>query len=88
VLRGEAYLAGDAPTDAVPEFRKFLARRALSPFSFYYPLAELGLARALAAQHDTAGARPAYQDFFAMWKGADPDMPVLKQAKAEYAKLR
>ncbi|HKW67655.1 MAG TPA: hypothetical protein VJP04_10240, partial [Terriglobales bacterium] len=88
VLRGEAYLASGDAANAVTEFRKFLARRVDAPFSFYYPLAQLGLARALTAQHDVAGARTAYQDLFAMWKDADPDLPVLKQAKAEYAKLQ
>jgi hypothetical protein len=65
-----------------------LARGGLWPLNFYYPLAQLALARALAAQHDTAGARTAYQDFFASWKDADPDIPILKAAKAEYAKLQ
>jgi predicted negative regulator of RcsB-dependent stress response len=88
VLRGQAYLANGDLGNAVQEFRKFLARRAVWPFSFYHPLAQLGLARALAAQHDTAGARTAYQDFFAIWKDADPDIPILRQAKAEYAKLQ
>jgi len=53
----------------------------------HYPLAQLGLARAYAAQHDSANARTAYQDFFALWKDADPDIPPLKEAKADYAKL-
>jgi serine/threonine protein kinase/tetratricopeptide (TPR) repeat protein len=88
VLRGRAYLASGDASNAVPEFRKFLARRAVAPFSLYYPLAQLGLARALAAEHDTATARTAYQDFFASWKDADPDTPILKEAKAEYAKLQ
>jgi hypothetical protein len=88
VLRGEAYLASGDAGNAATEFRKYLARRALAPFSTYYPLAQPGLARALTAQHDVAGARTAYQDLFAMWKDADPDLPVLKQAKAEYAKLQ
>ncbi len=88
VLRGQAYLASSDAANAASEFRKFLNRRALAPFSIYYPLAQLGLARALAAQHDAAGARTAYQDLLAMWKNADPDLPVLKQAKAEYAKLQ
>jgi hypothetical protein len=51
-------------------------------------LAQLGLARAYALQGDKAKSRIAYQDFFALWKGADPDIPVLKAAKAEYAKLK
>ena len=51
-------------------------------------LAHLGLARAYALQGDTAKARAAYQDFLTLWKDADPDIPVLKEAKAEYAKLQ
>jgi hypothetical protein len=54
----------------------------------YFPLARLGLARAYALQGDAAKARTSYQDFFALWKDADPDVPILKQAKAEYAKLQ
>jgi len=88
LLRGEAYIASGQAGDAVLEFRKILARRSMSVGSVAYPLAQLGLARALAAQHDTANARTAYQDFFALWKGADPDIPVLIEAKAEYAKLQ
>ena len=51
-------------------------------------LAPLGLARAYALQGDTAKARPAYQEFLTLWKDADPGIPILKQAKAEYAKLQ
>ncbi len=53
-----------------------------------HPLAQVGLARAYALQGDTAKARTAYQDFFALWKNADPDIPILIEAKAEYAKLK
>jgi hypothetical protein len=53
-----------------------------------YPLSRLGLARAKALAGDAAGARTAYQDFLAAWKDADPDLPILKEAKAEYAKLQ
>ncbi|HKD00938.1 MAG TPA: protein kinase [Terriglobales bacterium] len=88
VLRGQAYLANSDAVNAALEFRKLLARRAVLPFSFYYPLAQLGLARALAAQQDTASARKSYQDFFAMWKDADPDLPILKEAKTGYARLQ
>jgi eukaryotic-like serine/threonine-protein kinase len=88
VLRGEAYLASGQPANAVPEFQKYLSRRVASAFSIYYPVAQLGLARAFAAQHDSSNARTAYQDFFALWKEADPDIPILKEAKAEYAKLQ
>jgi hypothetical protein len=51
-------------------------------------MSQLGLARALAMAGDTSGARSAYQDLFAVWKDADPELPLLKQAKAEYAKLQ
>jgi hypothetical protein len=64
-----------------------LDRRGVYPFNVTYPLAALGLARARVLAGDTAAARTAYQNFFAMWKDADPDVPVLFQAKAEYAKL-
>ena len=87
-LRGQAELAAGNAGDAAQEFRKVLARRALKPFSLYYPISQLDLARALAAQHDSANARTAYQDFFGLWKDADPDLPVLKEAKAEYARLQ
>jgi eukaryotic-like serine/threonine-protein kinase len=62
--------------------------RGLTVLSEYGPLSKLGLARARALEGETAGARTAYQDFFAYWKDADPDIPILKQAKAEYAKLK
>jgi cytochrome c-type biogenesis protein CcmH/NrfG len=51
-------------------------------------IAQLYLARAYAQQGDSAKARAAYQDFLALWKDADPDIPILKEAKAEYAKLQ
>ena len=50
--------------------------------------AHLGLARAYALSGDTARARTAYQDFFALWKDADPDIPILKEAQAEYVKMQ
>ena len=52
------------------------------------PFARLGLARAYALQADTVKAKAAYQDFLTLWKDADPDIPILKEAKAEYAKLK
>jgi hypothetical protein len=54
----------------------------------FIPLAHLGLGRAYALQGDGAKAKTAYQDFFAVWKDADPDIPILKTAKAEYEKLK
>ena len=65
---------------------EILDHRGLDPFDF--PLANLGSGRAYARQGDTARARSRYQDFLTLWKDADPDIPILKQAKAEYAKLQ
>jgi hypothetical protein len=64
---------------------KILNHRGVSPISLDYALSYVGLGRAYALAGDTAKARTAYQDLFAMWKNADPDIPILKQAKAEYA---
>ena len=86
--RGEAYLQAGDGTRATAEFQKILDHRGIDPTSLYYALAHLGLARAHALAGDTAGARRAYQDFLALWKDADPDIPILQEAKAEYAKLR
>ncbi len=88
LLRGQAYLAAGKPADAAAEFKKVLARRDLKPLNNVYALAQLGLARAYAASGDAPGARTAYQDLFALWKDADPDVPVLLAARAEYAKLK
>jgi eukaryotic-like serine/threonine-protein kinase len=87
-LRGEAYLDLHDPAKALAEYQKIADHRGLSPTSPLYVLARLGTARAYAQQGDNAKARTAYQDFFAFWKDADPDVPVLKQAKAEYEKLK
>ncbi|MGB0007823.1 MAG: protein kinase [Candidatus Sulfotelmatobacter sp.] len=87
-VRGQAYLAiGDGPK-AATEFRKLTDRPGLV---LNYPLgalAHLGLARAYKSSGDLKESRQAYGDFFALWKDADPDIPILKQAKAEYAKLQ
>ncbi len=86
-LRGEAYLMlhnGDA---AAAEFRKFLDHRGLVANFPWGVLARLGLARAYAMGGDRARARASYQDFLTLWKDADPDIPILKQARMEYAKL-
>ena len=60
----------------------------MAPADPLYPLAYLGLARAAALAGDTAKSRKAYEDFFALWKDADPDLPILIEAKKEYQKLR
>jgi eukaryotic-like serine/threonine-protein kinase len=87
-VRGQAYLRLGQGKEAATEFQKILAHRGYDPFSPLYLLARLGSARALAAEGQAANARIAYQDFLAFWKDADPDIPILKQAKAEYAKLK
>jgi eukaryotic-like serine/threonine-protein kinase len=73
---------------AAAEFYKFIDHRGLVSNFPWGALARLGLARAYALQGDTAKARAAYQDFLTLWKDADPDLPVLKAAKAEYATLQ
>ena len=87
-LRGEASLMLYDGNRAATEFQKFIDHRGLVGNFPWGALARLGLARAYAMQGDTAKARPAYQDFLTLWKDADPDIPILKQATAEYAKLR
>ncbi len=72
---------------AATEFQKILDHRGVDPVSPLYPLAHLGLARAYALAGDNAKSRRFYQDFFALWKDADPDVPILEEAKSEYAKL-
>jgi predicted Zn-dependent protease len=73
---------------AAAEFQKFIDHRRLVGNFPWGALARLGLARAYALQGDTAKARAAYQDFLGLWKDADPGIPILKEAKAEYAKLQ
>ena len=87
-LRGEAYLMLRDGNRAAAEFKKFMDHRGLVANFPWGALARLGLARAYAMQGSTAKAEAAYLDFFALWKDADPDIPILKQAKAEYAKLK
>jgi hypothetical protein len=75
-------------SEAAREFQKILDHRGVVMFEPIGALAHLGMARAYALQGDTAKAHVAYQDFFALWKDADPDIPILITAKAEYAKLK
>jgi serine/threonine protein kinase/tetratricopeptide (TPR) repeat protein len=86
-LRGEAYLMLHDGQAAAAEFQKFIDHRGAVVNFQWGVLARLGLARAYAVQGDTAKARAAYKDFLTLWKDADPDVPILKDAKAEYAKL-
>jgi tetratricopeptide (TPR) repeat protein/tRNA A-37 threonylcarbamoyl transferase component Bud32 len=87
-LRGEAYLMLRDDSRAAAEFQKFIDHRGLVRNFPWGALARLGLARAYALQGDSAKARAAYQDFLTLWKDADPDVPILKEAKTEYAKLQ
>ena len=87
-VRGQAYLQAKDGVKAVGEFQKILDHDGVAALSVFLPLARLGLARAYALQGDPARAKTAYQDFFAIWKDADPDVPILVAAKSEYAKLR
>jgi serine/threonine protein kinase/tetratricopeptide (TPR) repeat protein len=87
-VRGQAYLKLGQGKEAAAEFQKILDHRTIVVNFITGALAHLGLARAYALQSDTAKARAAYNDFFALWKDADPDIPILKEAKAECAKLQ
>jgi len=86
-VRGEAYLAAHQGREAAAEFRKILDHRGIVLNEPIGALAHLQLGRAYAMLGDTAKSRAAYQDFLTLWKDADPDIPILKQAKVEYAKL-
>ena len=87
-VRGEAYLAAHQGREAAAEFQKILDHRGIVLNEPIGPLAHLQLGRAYAMQGDMTKARAAYNDFLTLWKNADPDTPILKQAKAEYAKLQ
>jgi serine/threonine protein kinase/tetratricopeptide (TPR) repeat protein len=90
-LRGQAYLAARRGNDAAAEFQKIIDHRASAAFrgrALIAALARLQLGRAYVLSGDTPKAKTAYQDFLALWKDADPDIPILKQAKSEYAKLQ
>ena len=85
-LRGQAYIMLKRGAEATTEFQKILDHRGYAPLSPLYPLAHLGLARAAALTGDSAKSRKGYEDFFAVWKDADPDLPPLIEAKREYEK--
>ncbi len=95
-LRGLAYLRLRKGAEAAAEFRKILDHKGASwgstwrypNWGLYYSISHLGLARGSALAGDTAKAKKAFQVFFELWKDADPDLPILQQAKAEYAELR
>jgi serine/threonine protein kinase/tetratricopeptide (TPR) repeat protein len=87
-LRGQAYLLARNGKAAAAEFQKLLDHRGIVVNCVTGALAHLQLGRAYAMAGDTDKARAAYKDFLALWKDADPDIPILKEAKAEYAKLQ
>jgi len=86
-VRGLVYLAAGKGEDAGVEFQKVLDHRGVVLNALYGALAQVQLARACAMQSDASKARAAYEAFIALWKDADGDVPLLQQAKAEYAKL-
>lgn len=86
-LRGRAYLMAHQPAEATAEFSKIQGHSGVEPLSHDYPLAQLGLARADVQAGRIDDARLAYRLLLQIWKDADPDLPRLKEAKAEYARL-
>jgi tetratricopeptide (TPR) repeat protein len=86
-IRGQAYLQTKSGLEAAAEFQKIIRNRGVAPRSGLFPLSHLGLARAYALAGDRPRARKSYEDFFAIWKDADADIPLLVEAKAEYAGL-
>ncbi len=87
-IRGLAYLAQKNGPAAAAEFQKFLDHPGIVQNFLLGSLAHFQIGRAYAMAGDTAKAKAAYRDFFTLWKDADPDIPILKQAKADYAKLQ
>jgi hypothetical protein len=87
-VRGEAYLVAHQGSGAAAEFQRILDHHGIVVNEPIGALAHLELGRAYAMQGETVKAKAAYQDFLTLWKDADPDIPILKQAKAEYAKLQ
>jgi len=87
-VRGEAYLKAGDGQDAAAEFQKIIDHRTVVANDLLGALAHLQLGRAYVMQGDAGKARAAYRQFLTLWKDADPDIPILKQAKAEYAKLQ
>jgi len=87
-FRGEALVAAHKGADAAIEFQKILSHRGITIGDPVLVVAHLGLARAYAISGESAKARVQYDEFFALWNGADPDIPVLKRAKAEIENLR
>lgn len=87
-VRGEAYRRAGQFSEAASEFQSILDRRGVAAVSPVYAVAHVGLARALSSAGDAARAAKVYQDFFALWSDADPDIPLLQEVKREYASLQ
>ena len=87
-VRGQAYLAANQPARAAAEFQRILDHRSIVLVDPVDAMARLQLARALARSGDTVKAKSAYHDLLTLWQNADPEIPVLKQARAEYTQLR
>ena len=87
-LRGQSYLSLQKGGEAAAEFQTIIDHRGWGPTLYFYPLARVGLARAAALSGDSANARKAYQDFFALWNEADPDAHTLREARLEEEKLK
>jgi len=87
-LRATAHLQLLRATEAATEFKAVLDHHGVAPMATQWEMSQLGLARSYALQGDIAKAKTAYSDFLDLWKDADPDIPALKQAKSEYAKLQ
>jgi len=86
-VRGQAYLAARQGSQAAAEFQKILDHRGIVASDPIGAVARFELGRALVSSGDKTEAKAAYQDFLKLWKDADPDIPILQQAKAEYARL-
>ncbi|MGA7155459.1 MAG: winged helix-turn-helix domain-containing protein [Acidobacteriaceae bacterium] len=86
-LRGVAYQQAGRPDMALKEFQKILNNPGIDPSNILYPLAHLGAARAYASQRDAAASKREYEALFARWTGGDSDLPLLRQAREEYARL-
>ena len=87
-MRGEAYREAHRYPEAACEFQKVLSHPGIVFADPVRVMAHLQLGRTFAMSGDKGKAKAAYQDLFTLWKGADPDIPILKQAQAEYAKLQ
>jgi hypothetical protein len=87
-MRGEAHMAAHQGHEAATEFQRILDHRGIVGSDPIGALAHLQLGRAFALSGDTIKAKGAYQDFLALWKDADLNIPIFNQAKAEYAKLQ